>query len=461
MKNAVESITSVGHLRSASGWRLVRRVASALCVMAGLTMLLPAAAAARDEDPNAEPATIQVDDPGFVDVIEVSGLLDPVLANFLSKQLDASVEAGAAAVVLRVNSTRSIIDADEFEALAAQIRDLPVTVAVWVGPGGSSARNEVAQLVGLADEVGVAPGARLGGTGDQVLPAGDFGDLWGANAARLQDATVGSEAAFAEGVATIDAPTLGDMLIGLDEFQTEVVTGEDGDPRQEPLTVVRFLKVGLIEQQFHTVASPPVAYLLFLIGGALLIFELFTAGVGVAGVIGAFCLVFASYGLSVLPTRTWAIVLLVIAFVGYAIDVQAGVPRFWSAVATIALVVGTFGLYQDVSLGWLPIIVGIGGMLLAMVNGMPAMVRTRFSTPTIGREWMIGETGEAIEEISPDGIVRIRDSLWRARTNRATPLSVGSIARVVEIDGLILEVEPEDGAARDYRDRGRSKATDE
>ena len=33
----------------------------------------------------------------------------------------------------------------------------------------------------------------------------------------------------------------------------------------------------------HTVASPAVAYLLFVIGLALLLFELFTAGVGIAG----------------------------------------------------------------------------------------------------------------------------------------------------------------------------------
>ena len=36
----------------------------------------------------------------------------------------------------------------------------------------------------------------------------------------------------------------------------------------------------------HTVSSPPVAYLLFVIGLALILFELFTAGVGVAGLVG-------------------------------------------------------------------------------------------------------------------------------------------------------------------------------
>ena len=85
--------------------------------------------------------------------------------------------------------------------------------------------------------------------------------------------------------------------------------------------------------------------------------------------------------------------------------------------------------------------------------GMPSMVRTRFSTPTIGRKWMIGEMGEATTDVSPEGTVRIRDVTWRATTNRATPVRAGEPVRVVGLDRLVLEIEPEEGGARDYRER--------
>ena len=91
---------------------------------------------------------------------------------------------------------------------------------------------------------------------------------------------------------------------------------------------------------------------------------------------------------------------------------------------------------------------------------MPAMVRTRFSTPTIGREWMIGEMGRAVTAIDPDGTVQVRDALWRAYTNRATPIDELDRVRVIGIEGLVLEVEPEEGAARDYRERGPKAAPD-
>jgi len=77
-----------------------------------------------------------------------------------------------------------------------------------------------------------------------------------------------------------------------------------------------------------------------------------------------------------------------------------------------------------------------------MLAGLPATVRSRFSTPTIGRESMIGERGEAVATLAPEGVVRVRDALWPARTNRATPLAAGDAVRVVSIDGARLEVEP-------------------
>jgi membrane-bound serine protease (ClpP class) len=71
----------------------------------------------------------------------------------------------------------------------------------------------------------------------------------------------------------------------------------------------------------------------------------------------------------------------------------------------------------------------------------------------MGREGMIGELGTAEVAVAPEGVVVIRGARWRARTNRATPIAAGESARVVAVEGLVLEVEPEAGGARDYRER--------
>ena len=270
----------------------------------------------------------------------------------------------------------------------------------------------------------------------------------------------GAEQAKNLGIAPRDAPVIGDLIIDLPGVDTKVVT-IDGTQRRQPTTTAVFTQLSVQDQLFHTVASPSVAYLLFVMGMALIIFELFTAGVGVAGLVGAGGFTLACYGLSVLPTRPWAAGVLALARFGFAVDVHTGVPRFWSTVGVVALVVGSLRLYDGQSLSWITLLVGIVGVSLFMIGGMPAMVRTRFSTPTIGREWMIGDLGEAVNDVDPDGVIRLRGALWRARTNRATPVKAGEPVRVVEVTGLLLEVEPESGGAVDYRERRRAKHDDD
>jgi membrane-bound serine protease (ClpP class) len=294
-----------------------------------------------------------------------------------------------------------------------------VPVDVWVGPSGSRAAGGATELLAAARTSGVAPGSRVELTREL-----------------LDGRRLGGKAAVGDDVDGATAAKLGVV----DNVAPVVGTGDDRE--RQPVTQVRFGQLPLTGQLLHTVASPPVAYLLFVIGLALLIFELFTAGVGVAGLVGAGALVLGSYGLAALPTQPFAIGLLLLAMFGYAIDVQTGVPRVWSGIATVAFVTGSVLLYDGLSLSWVTLLVAIVGMSLAMLAGMPAMVRVRFSTPTIGREWMIGEVGSARTEVDPDGVVLVRDAPWRARTSRVTPISAGDPIRVVSIDGLLLEVEP-------------------
>ena len=132
---------------------------------------------------------------------------------------------------------------------------------------------------------------------------------------------------------------------------------------------------------------------------------------------------------------------------------QAGRPSAWTVIATVLLVVGSLFLYGGSSrldVHWWVLVIMIVGTVAFMVGAMPVAVRSRFSTPTIGREGLIGELGEAAVDVAPDGVVVVRGARWRARTNRATPIQAGDRIRVIEVDGLVLEVEPEGGGARDY-----------
>ena len=424
-------------------------------------------------------------DPGVAVVVEVTGLLDPVMAELIENTVADAADAGATLLVFRVDSNRSVVSDERLGELADAIATSPVPIAVWVGPNGASLEGRVAQLFAIADEVGIAPGTGVGDLGPPLPMLADYPVAW-ADQDLIRDQKLGWRQLISEGVIaceplTIDdlrdryneagipfdpqtvrvppqeeqcvAPLIGDFLVDLDHlgFVSNLVN-VDGQPRLEPITQVQFRGLSLAHQLFHTVASPPVAYLLLSIGMGLMLFEFFTAGIGVAGVVGAVLFILAGYGLSVLPHNTWALVLLGLSMVAFGIDIQTSVPRFWTGAGMVMFAAGTWWLYDGVSMSWIPMVVMTGSVAVAMFSGMPSMVRTRFSTPTIGREWMIGERGEVVEDVSPDGVVRIRGALWRARANRATPVTAGDEVRVAEIDGLWLEVEPLEGAARDYRE---------
>jgi membrane-bound serine protease (ClpP class) len=386
-------------------------------------------------------APVQDDDPGYVAVIEVSGLLDRVLVDFLDTQITQAERDGAIALVLQLNSRGAVVADERLDELVERIETASVPVDVWVGPSGSRATGDATAVLAAARTVGVAGGSRI-----EITPVllGD-GTLDGE--AAVGD-TVSAGQAVDLGLADNAAPTIGEFVLGLPGVESEVVDGG-----RQPVTQARFAQLSLGGQLLHTVSSPPVAYLLFVIGLALILFEFFTAGVGVAGLVGAGCLILGCYGLAALPTNPLGVGLILFAMLGFAIDVQTGVPRVWSGIATVSFTLGSVLLYDGLSLSWITLLVAIVGMAVAMIAGMPAMVRSRFSTPTIGREWMVGEVGTAVGRVAPDGIVTVRDAPWRARTNRATPIDAAQAVRVVSIDGLLLEVEPLEGAATDHRDR--------
>ena len=448
----------------------MRRLLIALLGAMAVSIVLAAPAAAQTDEGEPTSDTDREIVAAPVDILQVNGLFDEIVVDEIIRSIDRAVDDGSQALVLQTDSKGAVVSDERMVELMHAIDEAPVPVGIWVGQSGAHLYGAPAQLLLVADVTGMAPGASIGNVGPQLTD--DFPLGPGLN--ELRDRTVGLSdardlAIFKQRISDEGIATVANMIDALDGYvegdieldtTTEVVT-ESGVVQRETIAVARFIKLDLVDQLFHTVASPPVAYLLFLIGLALLIFEFYTAGVGVAGVVGAGSVILACYGLAALPARGWAVGLIVVAMIAFAVDVQVGIPRFWTGVGIVLTIVGTFWLYEPITgtsiwPSWLAVIAGLGGTMLAFIVGMPSMVRTRFATPTIGREWMVGADGVAVQAIDPEGTVQVGDAQWRARTNRATPIEAGEALKVVAIDGVTLEVEPLEGAAKDYREM-RSK----
>lgn len=411
--------------------------------------------------------------PRLIIVVEVSGLIDPIVASYIKRELTVAVGRHALGIVLQLDSTGTTLDDDAFVELAESVRLAHLPVGVWVGPSGSQALGGAAHLVTAADYAAVAPGGRLGGftavkglrhahdpDPDEVHRHDDAGRHSG-DSARFFDA----DAAVGAGLIDSTAPSVGEFIFamsdaGLVPSISQPVTGDDGIVRRAPApdVVVSFVKLPLLDGLFHTAASPAVTYLLLLAGLSLLLLDFYTGGIGVAAAVGAACVLLTAFGLGTLDFRLWALALLVAAFVAFAVDIQTGLPRFWTVAGSVALLVGSLTLFGQHSMSWIPLLVGLVSVGVFVLSGMPALVRTRYGTATVGREWLIGADGNAVTDVNPDGTVEVHGALWRGRVNRLTPLRAGEPLRVSGLSGVVLEVEPLDRAAVDYRELRQKRA---
>lgn len=60
----------------------------------------------------------------------------------------------------------------------------------------------------------------------------------------------------------------------------------------------------------------------------------------------------------------------------------------------------------------------------------------------VGAETLLGETARAVSPLAPQGHVRVRGELWRARSTRAETVQPGAEVQILALEGLILVVEP-------------------
>ncbi|MEZ5321348.1 MAG: NfeD family protein [Microthrixaceae bacterium] len=377
---------------------------------------------------------------GCIRAVAVSGLIDSINVDFVERAVrDSAADSGFKAVVLVVDSPGSVVSDAELRRLVTVLRRSPVPVSAWVGPSGAEALGGAGEMV-TALPASMAPRTRIGDFGHlRDLPSA------GATAAALRGVihrVVDEKTATRMHlVQRVDA-LAGDHALNVAKVKSRVVTNDRGTRQRSILATPVAQKVPVTVQLLHTAASPAVAYLLLGVAIGLLLFEFYTAGIGIAGLVGAVCGVLAAYGLAEIPLRPWALALCLASAVAFAIDIQTAIPRVWTVVGLVCWAVGSVALFDGYKVPLLALFVGIVGMAVAMFSGMPAMVRSRFATATLGRDRMVGREGTAEGSIDPDGTALVDGGRWSAHTTRVRRIVDGAAVRVVSVEGMILEVEP-------------------
>jgi membrane-bound serine protease (ClpP class) len=401
-----------------------------------------------------------------VDVVKVQGILDPALAGYVRGTIARAEETGST-VILQMDSGGSY--GDEARDLGRFVRGASVPVIAWAGPSGARVQGAALFLFYSTGLVSMAPGAGVGPARPfdlSVRAEGEAPAEVGANARALRALAAGAGAkpsgvarlvaggelaaapaleAGAVAMIAVDVPTLLQRLDGRTvrvngETVTLATLNRPGRPVQ-----VRFHEIGLIARTLHAVSTPVAVYVLLVLGLWGVAFEFTQPGLGLAGIGGGVFLLFAVYGLTVIPVHWLGIALLMIGMALQGLDVLLKRLGVLTISGTVLFAAGSawawWGVAPNIDLPWwLIVLFTISGFLLFGFGFTVALrARERVRSAQVG---LVGLVGEARSDLNPEGGVEVKGALWRARSGNGS-IPRGTKVRVRGIDGLILRVEPE------------------
>ncbi len=371
---------------------------------------------------------------GGIDVIDVSGPLDASALQFMADSIEDAAATGQVLAVLQINS-KAVLDEEGLERVASLVANPPLPLAVWVGPAPATAYGGAALLVTESAEAAIAPGSQIGRLDPVVVG---------------EDDSVSSEVQSAEESGLRLQPTLRQYLQELD--------GAEMWTRDGPVTVTTirdfeggvtlkettFIKPGLGTRFFRLAVTPEAALFFLLVGLSIVTFEFYALGPGVAAGVAAISLMLGGWGVLNLPTNWWALALVLLGWALLTAAHQKGGLVFLTVVGSVMLQVAGMNLVDgggQIDPRWYLVLPSVLAVLFFFLIAMPTVQRARLSTPTIGRDALIGRTGVAIADFDPDGTVEVGGARWRATAHREAKLDAGSQITVTGVDGLFLEVD--------------------
>jgi membrane-bound serine protease (ClpP class) len=442
---------------------LLSRLVSLVVLVAAILAVTTSSAGAQVlPDPSADD---RCPEPlGEVRTVEVlplrGGFIDPPVTEQITDILELARAEGSELVVLQYSSAGGV--SADVAGLLARVEASPVPVAVLVGPLGTGAR--AAGAAGLLWAGAHVRAVSADATVGPLRPA-DLADPHGVDEAALAatlvgragaDPTIGTrlldeelpaDALADAGMVTLTAQGLEPLLVELDGA---VVTAAG---QERTLTIraceveVRFHSLGLVRRMLHAATTGPFVYLLLVLGLGMLLFELFQPGFGVAGIAGVIMGAIGVFGLTVLPVTWWAVALVVLGLVLYAVDTAIAGFGPVTLAASAAFVAGSVWFYDAHALalnGWL-IAATTATVAVFFVFVMTSLLRAQAGPEGVAVDDLVGRPGIVRSVLNPEGHVYIDGALWRARwTGDARRAKVGTPVRVHAVDGAVLLVEPFD-----------------
>ena len=419
------------------------------------------AAAGMGQSTFAQQAQVQ---PG-VDRFVLKDTIQPVTQAELTRAISLANSDGSQALLIELDTPGGLLDSTR--TMAGAILDSRVPVIVYVAPAGARAGSAGFFLLEAADVAVMAPGTNAGA----AHPVLEFGGQPDATMSqkiendaeaflrsyvtrRNRNADAAQEAVHSSHSYTAEEALnqhLIDLIANNDTELLAALNGReiirlDGNKVTLHLAGARIadLKPSMRDELLGWLVDPNIA-LLFLVGGALLIYlEFNSPGTIVPGALGTLMVLLAIFALDLLPIRFTSVLLLIAALVLILLEAKFGGHGVLAIAGIVCLTFGLLTLVAapvpELAVSPLVAVAVAAAFGLITVWLVRLAMRARKTKFRLGPAALVGRLARAMEPLTPEGHVLVEGEIWEAVSSE--PVPANAALRVVGLDKYLLRVKP-------------------
>ncbi len=400
--------------------------------------------------------------------VVVDDTIQPISAEYIARALTEAYRRHDQAVLIEMNTPGGLVSSTR--EIIEKITSSPVPVIVYVTPAGGHAGSAGIFILESADIAAMAPGTAAGAAHPvtlvgpvQIKPDDEMNRKIENDAAALIRSFTSkrgrnveaAESAVRESKSFTEQEALAQRLIDyiaaspqdlFRQMQGKSFKRFNGETAVLDLTtqpIVPF-EMTLKEHILDDLMDPNVAFLILAIGALALYVEFNHPGAVIPGTVGVVFILVAAFALNFLPTRFAALGLILGAFALFAAEAKFASHGILTVGGIALLTLGGL-LLVDAPIPEMRV-----HLVTALAISIPLGIITAFlmtialqarrNKVVTGEQGLVGETGVAQTNLSPQGKVFVHGELWDAIAS--TSLIAGQLVIVRAVDGLTLQVEP-------------------
>ncbi|MBI4547383.1 MAG: nodulation protein NfeD [Ignavibacteriae bacterium] len=401
---------------------------------------------------------------GSVRVITIDGAINPASADYIHEEIQHAIAEQAECLIIQLNTPGGLLKSTR--VIVSDLLNSPIPIIVYVSPSGAQAAS-AGLFVTLAAHVAVmAPGTNIGAAHpvtigeqkDSIMIEKATNDAaafirtisekrkrnikWAEDAVRKSYSITETEA-LRDTVIDKIAANIPELLEHLDGKTIHTASGKK--TLQTKNATITMAEKSFQQKLLDVLSDPNIAYIFMILGIYGLLFELYNPGSILPGIVGFICLVLAFYSLHTLPINYAGLALIMFAIILFLLEIKIVSHGLLTIGGVISLALGSIMLIKTdsildvVAISWEVIFSVIIFSVIFFVFALSMGIRAQRRKPTTGSQGIIGEIGETLSDLKPDGQIKVHGEIWLATSLDGT-LKKGTKVKVEDIENLSLKV---------------------